>query len=288
MAIKGLKHFIFSDYNNTGGNVSYTNGTMVGGAVEYGLEPETSDDNPFYADDGIKEHDNGSFQGGTLTLNTADLDQAASRFLLKLKEVQKEVNGKQVTQLVYDDSARPTAKGFGTLVIHQINDVDRFQAVVVCKVIPKIPSDAASTKGETIEWQSRELECSVERSDAIDDEIKHPWKIEAWFDNEEDAVNYLKSILNVMEPLMLTSAAGTTVGKTKITVTQTLPAGYAYKYSTSGPLPTYQQDLTSWEDWDGNEEITASNGSTLYIAQVDGAKKAMAAGSVTVVANEGE
>lgn len=288
MAIKGLKHFIFADYNYSNGNVAYTNGTMVGGAVEYGLEPETSDDNPFYADDNIKEHDNGSFQSATLTLNTADLNHAASLFLLKLKEVEREVGGKRVRQLVYDDSTRPAAKGFGTLIIHQIDDVDYFQAVVVCKVTPKIPSDAASTKAGTIEWQTRELECSVERSDAIDSEMKHPWKLETWFDNEEDAVNYLKAILNVLEPLTLTSAAGAETGKTKITVAQPLPIGYAYKYSTSGPLPAYRQDLTGWEDWDGSEEITAADGSTLYIAQVDNEKKAVAAGSVTVTANKGE
>ena len=52
-------------------------------------------------------------------------------------------------------------------------------------------------------------------------------------------------------------------------------------------MPTYHQDLTSWTDLPEGGEITATNGSTLYLAQVDTSKKAIGAGTVIVVANEG-
>ena len=62
-----------------------------------------------------------------------------------------------------------------------------------------------------------------------------------------------------------------------------LTAGNSYKYSSVGPAPTYKQDLTSWEDWDGKEEITVEDGTTLYVAETNKEKKAVKYGTVVVV-----
>lgn len=165
MAIKGLATPVFGEYNYNGSAVTYTNGFIAGSAIEYGVEVEASDNNPLYGDDRIIENDYGAFNSGTLTLNTSDLDQYTSKRLLGLKEVEVQVGEVQVTELVTDDDAKQTPKGFGIIETHQINDVDKYRAVILCKVAMSIPAEAATTKGESIEWQTKEVEGTVNRSD---------------------------------------------------------------------------------------------------------------------------
>ena len=286
MAIKGLAIPVFGEYNYNGAAVTYTNGFVAGSAIEYGVEIETSDNNPLYGDDHIIENDYGTFNTGTLTLNTSDLDQYTSKRLLGLKEVQVPVGESQVTELVTDDDAKQTPKGFGIIETHQINDVDKFRAVILCKVAMSIPSEAATTKGESIEWQTREVEGTINRSDENTTNYKRPWKREAWFDTQDAALEYLKTVLNVLEEVTATSAAGSSAGQTVITISNQVD-GATYKYSTDGPVKTYKQDLTSWTDLTPGEPITVDNGATVYIAQADSTGKAVGAGSVVAVANEG-
>ena len=282
MAIKGLTIPVFGEYNYNGAAVSYTRGFVCGSAVEYGVEIETSDDNPLYADDRIKENDFGTFTSGTLTLNTSDLDYYTSKRLLNLKEVQRTVGEGSVTELVYDDDAKQTPKGFGNIETHQIDNVDKYRAVILAKVTPRIPAEAATTKGETIEWQTKELECGIARTDEESENYKHPWKYDAWFDDHGSALEYLKTVLNALEEVKAKSEAGTASGQTKITITNPVD-GAAYKYSTDGPVTTYKQDLTSWTELESGEDITVGNGTVVYIAQTDSSGKAIGAGQVIAV-----
>ena len=72
--------------------------------------------------------------------------------------MQVQVGETSVTELVYDDDMKGTPKGFGIIETHQINDVDKFRAVILCKVTPSIPANSATTKGESIDWQTKEVE----------------------------------------------------------------------------------------------------------------------------------
>lgn len=286
MATKGLRLPVFGRYNYDGNVVTYTNGFIAGKAVEYSSEIELTDDNPLYGDDQIAEHDYGKFNGGTLTLNTTDLDQRTSKFLLNLKEIQTQIGQSTVTELVYDDDAPSTPFGFGIVEVKQINDVDKYRAVLLCRVTPSIPSEAATTMGESIEWQTKELECTLEKSEQASGGLNHPWKREAWFDTYDAAMEYLKTMLNVLEEVELSAAAGTASGQTKITIGNPI-SGASYKYSTDGPAPTYKQKLTSWTDFTSGEDITAANGTTVYVAQVDGQSQAIGVGTVTAVTSGG-
>lgn len=285
MAIKGLAIPVFGEYNYNGANVTYTNGFVAGAAIEYGVEVETSDNNPLYGDDRIIENDYGKFNSGTLTLGTSDLDQYTSKRLLGLKEVQFTAGDIQVTELVSDDDVKQNPKGFGIIETHQINNVDMYRAVVLCKVAMNIPAEAATTQGESIDWQTKEVEGTIARSDEDTKNYKHPWKREAWFNTQEDALEYLKTVLNALDEVNATSTAGASVGQTVITITN-LVDGATYKYSTDGPVNTYKQDLTSWTALESGEPITVENGTTVYIAQADSSGKAVGAGSVVAVVKE--
>lgn len=286
MAIKGLTNPVFGEYNYDGNVVSYSNGFVCGKAVEYSFEPETSDNNPLYGDDNIAENDYGSFNGGTLTLNTTDLDAYTSRRLLKLKEVQVQVGSVQVTELVKDDDAKPVPLGFGIIETHQINDIDKYRAVILCKATPNIPAEAATTKGESIEWQTKEIELAVTRADENSAKYKHQWEREAWFDTHAKAYEYLKTILNVLGQLTVTSQAGSEVGDTVISVSPAAASGNTYVYKANAAIPKYQEDLTSWTALTPGEDVEITNGTEICVAEVDSAKKAVAAGTVTVTANE--
>ena len=99
MAIKGLTNPVIGEYSYSGSAVTYTGSFVCGHAIEYGVEIETSDNNPLYGDDRIIENDYGTFSSGTLTLNTSDLDQETSKKLLSLKEVKRTVGETTVTEL---------------------------------------------------------------------------------------------------------------------------------------------------------------------------------------------
>lgn len=191
MAVKGLSIPVFGKYTNTNGTVTYSNGMTIGHAIEYSIDVEASDDNPLYGDNKIIEHDKGTFSTGTLTLNTSELTGEASKWLLGLTETSVTVGQSTVTEYVFDDDLAPTVCGFGIIELHQINDVDQYKTVLLPKVKPNIPASAATTKGETIEWQTQEITFTIERSD----EEKHPWKKEAWFTSEADALAYLNAQL---------------------------------------------------------------------------------------------
>ena len=87
--------------------------------------------------------------------------------------------------------------------------------------------------------------------------------------------------------LTVVSVAGASNGKTAITVSgYTLGGseGWVYKIDDYATPVTGGDNLSSWTDWDGTAEITATTGKIITVAAVDSGDKAVAAGSTTVTA----
>lgn len=89
-----------------------------------------------------------------------------------------------------------------------------------------------------------------------------------------------------LKSLTVASVAGTEVGDTAITVTEPLTDGCTYKYQTGAGLevPALDDDLSEWDDWDGESDIAATTGEDIIIAEVALGGLAKAAGKTTVVA----
>lgn len=89
-----------------------------------------------------------------------------------------------------------------------------------------------------------------------------------------------------LDNLSVTSAAGSSSGKTKITVTPELTSGNSYKYKTAADmkLPEYGANVRTWSNWDGSSEITAETGNEICIVECDSTYKAVKAGIATVTA----
>lgn len=101
----------------------------------------------------------------------------------------------------------------------------------------------------------------------------------------EDTIFYVKKNSNQLGELTVQSAEGTTVGKTKITVTPEIEEGHSYKYkvATSPTMPTYDQVCSSgYTNWNGTDEITATTGQKIVVVEVDSDNKAKKAGEATI------
>ena len=295
MAIIGLSKPYFAPYSYTGaGNPTYSGGFSIGKAVELSLELEGGEANNFYADNSIAESDN-QFAGGTVTLTTDDLLPVPMMGILGLKMQPISLDGGTTQNpqwIVFDDDQSAPYGGLGGIVKKQINNVQKWVAIVFTKTQFSNPGLEAVTQGETIEWQTTELTATIMR----DDSAKHTWRMQSTpMDTEADAEAAVKQMLNITDPtlgaLVVNSAAGTEEGDTAITVTPSLTYGnhYVYKTDTSVTLPTeYGEDVSEgWQSWNGTAEIAATTGNEIGIVESDTNNKAVAAGKTTVTANGG-
>ena len=295
MANIGLSKPYYAIYSATGSAVSYSDGGLLGKAVELSMELEGADANILYADNGPAESAS-QFAGGTLTITTDDLlpEPTAAILGLTLQAIDNdEITTPTPKELVFGDSQVIPYVGFGVIVKKQQRNVTKWMGIVYPKVQFSNPGIEATTQGETIEWQTPELSATIMR----DDTTAHNWCRHALLDSEADAEAYVKGLLGIENPkptlgtLTVTSAAGSTAGQTAITVQPTITQGNHYVYQTgaSVTLPTeYGADVSSgWTAWNGTGEISATTGNEIGIVEADSGNKAVKAGKTTVTANGG-
>ena len=193
MAKKGLSKLVMAKYTkSTNGTVTYSDPAVTEKMAEYSTDITASDQNNLYLDNQIAETDGGTFSSGTITLTTGDLSNETSKLLYNVKEVEiTYATGKTATEIVYDDTMQSVEVGTGVIEMHQVDNETFYRAIWLHRVQYNVPSNAAITKGETIEWQTQELTGNILRSDAVDTNGSHPWQTTADFETEEDALAYL-------------------------------------------------------------------------------------------------
>lgn len=196
MATIGLSKPYYAIYAESGGVVSYSDGAVMGKATEANISIETTEDNNLYGDNGLAETDR-RFANGTLTLSTTDLSQEVSKAILGLTEQAitgiDGVTDTSVKELVYDDGQVTPYLGVGFIIKKKVNGAYKWRGVVLPKVMFSVPEDAATTQGESIEWQTPELTGTIMR----DDSATHVWKKEATFTSEAQAEAYIKARLGI-------------------------------------------------------------------------------------------
>ena len=196
MAIIGVSKPYVAKYSNTNTTVSYTSGQILDKMTEIDISINSAEDNNFYADNSIAESDS-SFSGGSVTVNTADLGPEATALVLGITPVPiadiSGVTDEDVNELIFDDDQRSPYLGFGCIIKKRVNNVDKWRAIILTKIMLAVPNDAATTQGETIEWQTPQLTGTIMR----DDSAKHAWKREATFTTEAQAEAYIKSRLSI-------------------------------------------------------------------------------------------
>ena len=203
MAKKGLSRLFFAKYQyDPVSGVKYTEGCETEKLASYSTELESNDDNDLYLNNGIAETEKGSFRSGTLTHTTGDLTNETSLLILGAKKHTPEIEGIEddIEEIVYDDDIKPSELGVGLIELHQVDGEEFHRAIVLARVLYNLPNDSATTKGESVEWQTQEVSGKILRSEQNDATYKHPWKFSADFSTEDNAVKYIKYKLNITDP----------------------------------------------------------------------------------------
>lgn len=194
MATIGVSKPYYGVYKNTDGVITYTGGAVFAKAIEFSASIESGDDNNLYADNGIAESDR-SFGGGTISVTTDEISQTAAAAILGITAKTITVGEKtDISELVYDDDMAVPDLGFGIIIKKKVSGVEKYRAVFFHKIKFNIPEDAATTQGETIEWQTPTINGIIMR----DDSAKHGWKSEVTVDTEAIAEAYIKKKLNIV------------------------------------------------------------------------------------------
>ena len=186
MAVVGLSKPYIAKYSNTGTTVTYTQPTLIGKAITLSLSLNSGSENILYADNAPAESDN-QFSGGSLTIGTDNLSAEAMLSIFGTKEEAINADGVSTTDakwLVHDDDQIIPYVGFAGIIMKKVGGLTKYVAVVYNKVQFQNLNDSATTKGETVEWQTPELTATLMRSD----NVKHEWKrISTDLDTEAEA-----------------------------------------------------------------------------------------------------
>ncbi len=182
-------------YANNSGTISYSNGQQLARGVSISVEPESSDENIFYADNGAAESAGAVFTGGTATVTVDGLKDAARKLIYGLPAAETATVGTDSVDVYsYNDDMVIPYVGLAYVEMYQEDGAISYVARVLPKVKFNLAADAANTKGEEIEWQTQELTAQIFR----DDTAKHNWnKFTDDLTSEEDAVAYIKSVFAI-------------------------------------------------------------------------------------------
>ena len=155
-----------ADYVNTAGVISFANARVLARGVGVEIDPDTSDDNIFYADNQAAESDTGAFTGGSITLTVDGLFSSAARFLYGLPAAGAD------GWTAYDDTAATGYKAVGYIAKYMSEGVVSYVPTVIIKCAFNQPGEELNTQEDEIDWQTTELSGRVLRGD----DASHTWK----------------------------------------------------------------------------------------------------------------
>lgn len=173
MAIKGLSRFVVCEgysYDQPTDKISYTGeAAATEKAVSYSMDLTVADNADLYGDNGIAETDGGQFVSAELTIGTTELTDETSKKLLSVKEVTQTSGEKQVKGLAYERHTNGNVVGVGLIEEHQHHNKDFYRAVIMPRVRFAVPSSSATTRGDSIDWQTPEITGTVMTAETIAD-----------------------------------------------------------------------------------------------------------------------
>lgn len=253
-------------YSAEGGSIAYTGARVLARGVSVQVEPESSDDNNFYADNQLAESASGIFTGGTLTLTVDGLFVEAERFIQGLPEAGAD------GFTAYGDNQQTPYIGAGYIARYMSGGVTTYVPTVVVKTKFNAPTSEAATQEEEIDWQTQELTAAIMRGD----DTNHTWKwIGADYSTEEEAENALKRKLgatvtySVVQTLTSVTSSFTddTVNEgAQLEITLTAATGLTLQTPviTMGGTDITEQ---AWDDSTGKVTIASVTGDVSITAQ---------------------
>lgn len=165
MAKIGLSKPMYAAYTYSNGSVTYGTPAVIGKYTEMQISVNNADANILYGDNAPAESDK-SFTGGSFSMQTTDFDATAMQAILG---VTADTSG----WMAFGDAQSIPYLGMAGIIKKRVNGTDKWVAFVLPKVQFNNPSISAVTQGESIDWQTQELEATILR----DDTTSHNWKM---------------------------------------------------------------------------------------------------------------
>lgn len=174
-------------YSNSGTTVTYSDGQLLARGVSVNLQPESSEDNNFYADNVVAESGAGEFIGGTVELEVDGLFRDTEDLIFGAPAA---VDG----WVADGDASEVPFCGVGFIVRWMSEGTTTYQPVVLPKVKFAIPEEERATQEDEIDWQTTTLTAALMRDDT---ESKN-WRYRGTsFDTEAAAETALKVFLGI-------------------------------------------------------------------------------------------
>lgn len=251
MAKIGLTNFRYAVLTEAlDGTPSYDGAKTPAKAISCNVEI-TNNEATLYADDVLAESDT-SFQSGTVTMGIDDEDIQTMAALL----------GHTVTEGEMTRNAGDTAPyvGFGRVVTKLVNGAYKYKVEFLYKVKFAEPSQEDTTKGESVEFNTTEVEGTVSAL------ANGNWSVAKTFDTKTAAITYLEAKL-AAETVTITYDANDGTGSIPDTVAAKnasiiLPSGAGL--TKSGYQFTGWATTSSAETANATSPYTAAENATLY------------------------
>lgn len=188
MAKVGLSKSYVAIYNPE--TNTYTNGTLLGKAVDAEISLDDSDGSEFYADNGPAESA-AQFTGGDLTITNDRLSLTPVALILGLET--QALTTPAGTHLVFPADLNVPYVGYGTIRKDIVDGAPSWMAIILYKVQFRVPGMSLATQGEEVEFEGQEFTARIMRNDAT----PAAWQDLAVFATEADAENYIKTTLAI-------------------------------------------------------------------------------------------
>lgn len=173
----------------------YAGVKTMGKAISASFEPNTPDDNPLYANNAVAENDSSGASGGTLTLtlDRLTMEAAADMYGLEVEDVEVTVGTSPGTEetgkaLKFTGTEQSNPLGVAFIKQNQEDGVRNHEVVLYRRATFSMPSESAQTMGESIEWQTPELEASVM---GLEGDGTNAWYEKVKFDTQAAAIAYI-------------------------------------------------------------------------------------------------
>lgn len=186
MASIGLTNIWFGKLTEAAdGTPSYSNGQKLGKAVSASVSI-TNNSAMLYGEDALAESDT-SFASGTITLGVTDDDDTIFAPLL----------GHTITDGEVKKTSSDAAPyvGVGRIITKVVNGARKYKVNFIYKVKFAEPNTENTTKGETVEFSTPEIEGTI----ASLGDTAGTWGVSKEFATKEEALTYLKGLLNITE-----------------------------------------------------------------------------------------
>lgn len=181
MALIGLNNFWYSHLTEAqDGTPSYNGPKSFGKAVSCNVSI-SNNSAALYADDALAESDT-TFQSGTVTLGVDDDREATFADILG-HEIDSETG--EVTYNV--DDVAPWVS-LARIVVKLVENVKIYKVEVLYKVKFSEPSQDDTTRGESVEFATPEIEGTIATLANGD------WKTTKTFTDKDDAVDFIKDL----------------------------------------------------------------------------------------------